>query len=171
MSGSTSTANGSIMNNRAPEMLFYPDTHAALTRLYPHLFPPIDALLIIYTTTFRDVLTLDNYQEDIVLGPNYMGGVARVPQGYQGVLTHAGTWTTDWGAGNTSIFSVLVNGTPVFQCATAYGSIDRPLRLPGPGLVLTQGDLVRIRLQNDGTLTRTMQIRLLGYLYPEVVSP
>ena len=140
-----------------------------LTRLYPWIFPPLDAETILFMTGAVAVTASGGTAEEDILLSMVNAGTGVCPRCYAGLLTHLGTDTDADPA--TMIFDILINTNIRLRQTTPYGSPLTPAELGGRGIRFGSGDRLRVRFTNNDTIARQASLTVGGYLYPTALGP
>lgn len=131
-----------------------------VSSVYPSFFPPYDK------ATLPFVFPLVNIPINVAPATAVVLGLFAVPQGHKGRITHFGCTGSD--LANLQ-WDFLLRGSPIppiTGLVLQYGTITAPFAIPGPGIVLSEGDTCEIRVTNIGVgIIANVQGRADGYLW------
>lgn len=131
-----------------------------VSSVYPSFFPPYDK------ATLPFVFPLVNVPINVAPATSVVLGLFSVPPGHKGRITNFGCTGSD--LANLQ-WDFLLRGSPVppiTGLVLQYGTITAPFLIPGPGIVLTEGDTCELRVTNIGVgIIANVQARADGYLW------
>lgn len=131
-----------------------------LPAVYPSFFPPYDKAVLPF------VFPLTNIPINVAPATAVVLGTFSVPTGHRGRIVAFGCTGSDL---SNLQWDFLLRGAPVppiTGLVLQYGLITAPYTIPGPGIILSEGDTCELRVTNIGVgIIANVQARADGYLW------